>query len=514
MAPAEINVEELRHLREATREMFETSFDSYMKHAFPRDHLKPISCTGEDFVSLGIAVTLVDCLDTLLMMNRTEEIRAAQQQLGEILMFDKDVSVHVFETSIRVLGGLISGHVLLTANPNIMPEYDGMYLDKARELADRLLPAFNTASQLPYLWVNLRTGHPTNQVTCTACAGTFLMELGALSKLTGDSKYLDKARAAAVTMYERRSPLGLVGGAMDVSTSSWTSRESTIGPGSDSYYEYLLKAYLLLGDEEYLRMFADLYNPIMKHMKVASDEGYKFMVDVNMDNGQRSKHWISSLGAFWPGMQALLGHQDDAMDLHHHFTQAWRTFGWIPEQFDWNLKEVHSADPGYRLRPEHIESNFMLFSLTGSMEYVQIAANILDVLKHNKVQCGYADINHVHHGHHNDVMESFFLSETLKYLYMTFAEAPGIVDYYVLTTEAHFLSPFTHQDDPSAFDSLISSEPTPPECSWVCRTRGDQEREATREAVGAAYPLLALSETAADLLQARRCRACRVVVSR
>ena len=42
-------------------------------------------------------------------------------------------------------------------------------------------------------------------------------------------------------MYDKRSKLGLVGSSFDTSRSDWSSRETTIGPGIDSYYEYLLK---------------------------------------------------------------------------------------------------------------------------------------------------------------------------------------------------------------------------------------------------------------------------------
>jgi hypothetical protein len=80
-----------------------------------------------------------------------------------------------------------------------------------------------------------------NNATCTACAGTLLMEFGLLSALTGNHTYLAKADAAAKALYERRSGLGLVGRDMHLDSGAWTSPEATIGPGVDSYYEYLLK---------------------------------------------------------------------------------------------------------------------------------------------------------------------------------------------------------------------------------------------------------------------------------
>ncbi len=64
--------------------------------------------------------------------------------------------MHVFETIIRVLGGLVSGHLLLVRDPSLLPGYDGLLLKLAVDLADRMLPAFNTPSGLPALFVNLR----------------------------------------------------------------------------------------------------------------------------------------------------------------------------------------------------------------------------------------------------------------------------------------------------------------------------------------------------------------------
>jgi len=68
---------------------------------------------------------------------------------------------------------------------------------QAVDLTDRMLPAFDTPSGLPALFVNLKTGAVENSVTCTACAGTLLLEFGLLSSLTGDPKYMDIAHRCA-----------------------------------------------------------------------------------------------------------------------------------------------------------------------------------------------------------------------------------------------------------------------------------------------------------------------------
>jgi hypothetical protein len=78
-------------------------------------------------------------------------------------------------------------------------------------------------------------------ISCTACAGTLLLEFGLLSRLTGNSSYLEAAHHAALLLFSKRSSLGLVGSGFHVFSRDWSHRDSTIGPGSDSYYEYLLK---------------------------------------------------------------------------------------------------------------------------------------------------------------------------------------------------------------------------------------------------------------------------------
>lgn len=74
--------------------------------------------------------------------------------------------------------------------PHCAAGYDGVLLTKAVDVADRMLPSFQTNSGLPWSTVRLRDPNSSNlfsaQSTCTACAGTFIMEMGLLSHLTGE----------------------------------------------------------------------------------------------------------------------------------------------------------------------------------------------------------------------------------------------------------------------------------------------------------------------------------------
>lgn len=149
--------------------------------------------------------------------------------------------------------------------------YDGQLLRMATDLADRLLPAFNTTSGVPHSRVNLKRGL-TPQLkamsdTCTACGGTMLLEWAALSRLSGNPVYEQKARTAMDFLWNQRSRASdLVGTVLNVHSGDWVRRDSGIGAGIDSYYEYLLKAYILLGDEDYLYRFNKHYDAVMRYM--------------------------------------------------------------------------------------------------------------------------------------------------------------------------------------------------------------------------------------------------------
>ena len=88
---------------------------------------------------------------------------------------------------------------MLARDPSLVPGYDGLLLHLAVDLTDRLLPAFDTPSGLPTLFVNLRTGRLASDTapSCTACAGTLLLEFGLLSNLTGNPVYMKHAHHCA-----------------------------------------------------------------------------------------------------------------------------------------------------------------------------------------------------------------------------------------------------------------------------------------------------------------------------
>lgn len=102
--------------------------------------------------------------------------------------------------------------------------------------------------------------------TCAAAAGTFLVEFGVLSRLTGDPSFESAARRAVEVLWERRSSLGLVGGSLRGTTGLWTLDHAGIGPGTDSFYEYLYKSARLFDDEGMDEMFREAYAGVEDHL--------------------------------------------------------------------------------------------------------------------------------------------------------------------------------------------------------------------------------------------------------
>uniref|UniRef100_A0A8C6MDU9 alpha-1,2-Mannosidase n=1 Tax=Nothobranchius furzeri TaxID=105023 RepID=A0A8C6MDU9_NOTFU len=470
--------------------MFDHAYQNYMDHAYPADELMPLTCRGRvrglepsrgdvDDALGKFSLTLIDTLDTLVLLNKTTEFEAAVRRVLSDVRLDNDIVVSVFETNIRVLGGLLGGHsmaVMLKEGRQHMQWYQDELLNMAKDLGLRLLPAFNTSSGLPYPRVNLkhgvrgpetRTGTETD--TCTACAGTMILEFAALSRFTGDPVFEEHARRALDFLWEKRQRnSNLVGTTINIHSGEWVRRDSGVGAGIDSYYEYLLKAYVLLGDDEFLQRFNTHYASIMKYISQPP-----LLLDVHIHKPLLpARTWMDSLLAFFPGLQVLKGDIRPAIETHEMLYQVTKKHNFLPEAFTTDFR-VHWAQ--HPLRPEFAESTYFLYKATGDPYYLEAGRTILDNLnRFARVPCGFAAMKDVRTGSHEDRMDSFFLAEMFKYLFLLFAETddlPFDVEDYVFTTEAHLL-PLSLSTSP--YSSPIASNRTTDEelddsnFDWTC----------------------------------------------
>ncbi|XP_035212115.1 ER degradation-enhancing alpha-mannosidase-like protein 2 [Stegodyphus dumicola] len=409
---------DIKMYREKVVQMFHHAYDHYLKSAFPYDELQPISCRGMDTWG-SFSLTLIDALDTLAVMKNYTEFRRVVNTLLATADFNVNINVSVFETNIRVVGGLLSAHLLSKrAGLDVDPGWpcSGPLLNLAEKVARKLLPAFNTKTGMPYGTVNLLYGVPPGEtpITCTAGVSTFIIEFGTLSQLTGDPVFENVAVNALNALWQRRSPLGLVGNHINVQDGKWTALDSGIGGGVDSYFEYLVKGAILFQEPKFMKMFKEYEKIISKYMK--RDDWYFW---VSMSSGQVTMPTFQSLEAFWPGLLTLVGDIPQAVKTLYNYHQVWKQYGFTPEIYD--VSHSHAKRENYPLRPELIESIMYLYYATKDQHLLEIGVDILESIEHSaRTDCGYATIKNVVDHKIEDRMESFFLAETTKYLYLLF----------------------------------------------------------------------------------------------
>jgi hypothetical protein len=437
------------------------AWGGYRAHAFGADELKPISGMSQDNWG-GIGMTLVDSLDTLFLMGMKDEFKEAVDWCKHSLTFSRAGSVSVFETTIRALGGLLSAY-------DLSGEHD--LLLKAVDLGDLLLPAFNTGSGIPKAMVDFRTHQASNSWSGDGAIlselGTLQVEFRYLAVKSKNADYETKAMAPVQLMRRIHRGAGLFPIKISVRDGSFADSHITFGALGDSFYEYLLKVWLQGGKKEtWLREMYDeaVDGVVSKLLDTSSPSGYLFMADLS---GSRNKvRKMDHLVCFMPGTLALGAYNDPlgldssraqrdlavAKALMYTCRQMYHTMptGISPEYVEFPQGRdisVPAGAPFYILRPETAESLFILNQLTGDPVYREWAYEIWTAIERRcKTKFGYGPIRDVRSASsgNDDRMESFFLAETMKYLYLS--QVPEkLVDLstHVFNTEAHPMKIFS-----------------------------------------------------------------------
>ncbi len=424
-----------QHLSDATKKLqcdlivdaCRHAWQGYLKDANGYDALMPISKKGKNWYSSSLLMTPVDAFDTFYLLKMKAEADEAKSLVFKDLSFRKDMEVQLFEVSIRFLGGLISSYEL---------DGDIRFLNLAKDLGKRLLPAFKSPTGMPYRYVNLQTGKTRDPLSNPAEIGSYLLEFGKLTQYTHDSVYYKTAKHASSEVFKRRSKIGLVGTVIDVNTGDWINTESQIGARIDSYYEYLYKAWLLFGDKDCKAAWEVSNDAIIRYLYKKTTKG-AFFTRVDMNTGIETHPFYGALDAFYAGILTLSGNLTLAENIQQGNTYMWAKFHMEPEEFNFHNDSITS--PGYALRPENMESCFYLYRATKDEQYLRLAKRMTDdILSKCKTTDGYAAVKDVRTMELEDSMESFFLAETLKYAYLIFApESTLDLNKYVFTTEAH-----------------------------------------------------------------------------
>ena len=269
----------------------------------------------------GMGWIIVDALDTMMLMNLTSRLTHAREWLSTKLDYDQDQEVNTFETTIRMLGGLLSAHYLSTEFPEMAPLADDdegtpgedLYLEKAKDLADRLMGAFDSPSGVPYASVNLKKvqgvpSHDDGGASSTAEAASLQLELKYLTKLTGEAFYWQKAEKVIQVIDDNGMEDGLVPIYIYAHDGRFRGSNIRLGSRGDSYYEYLIKQFLQTSKEEpiYEELWDETLAGVRKHLITYSSPS-KFTVLGERPEGLAKplSPKMDHLVCFMPGTIAL-----------------------------------------------------------------------------------------------------------------------------------------------------------------------------------------------------------------
>ncbi|CDO92177.1 unnamed protein product [Kluyveromyces dobzhanskii CBS 2104] len=469
--PYSFTKSELSLYKEQVRELFYHGYNSYLEYGYPFDEVHPIECVprkrkfndpddiNTNDVLGNFTTTLVDTFSTLAVLGDKKGFADAIHLFHGTVpeSFDLDSTVQVFETTIRLLGGMMSAHIYAT-DPRTRvylgeKEYDGFLLRRCVVLGDKLLQAYLSPTGLPVPRINLRYGTQINpkliEENNAAATASPLFEFRLLSMLTLNDTYREVAEFAFNRTWELRSDLNLIPMSFSPYTNTIYDEITGIGASIDSFYETALKGSILFDDPWLYSVWETAIHALNAYSK--SDWFYS---NTGTTHGTAALPWVDALSAFFPGLLTLDGRLEDARKKHLLFSKLWSTYGGIPER--WNFVRISPDTKGnkqgnrfsesvdlewYPLRPEFIESTYYLYRATKDVYYLNVGVRILHDLQHRfKARCGFAGIQNVITGEAQDRMESFVLGETLKYLFLLFDEDNELhtkLWEHVFSTEAH-----------------------------------------------------------------------------
>ncbi|KAJ8486382.1 hypothetical protein OPV22_018867 [Ensete ventricosum] len=454
--------------REKVKEAMLHAWNSYVKYAWGQDELQPQSMDGVNSFG-GLGATVVDSLDTLYIMDLEDEFQKAREWIATSLDFNKDYEASVFETTIRVVGGLLSAYDL---------SGDKIFLEKARDIADRLLPAWDTPTGIPYNRINLAHGHAhnfgwTGGQSILADSGTEQLEFIVLSQRTGDPRYQQKAEKVISQLQKTYPSDGLLPIYINPHSGVAASYSSiTFGAMGDSFYEYLLKVWIQGNKTKTVTHYREMWEISMEGLlSLIRKTNQSSLSYICEKTGDSLSNKMDELACFVPGMLAL-GSSDYDPEKAEKFLSLAKELAWTCYNFYQSTPTKLAGENYYFdggedmnvgtswniLRPETVESLMYLWRFTGNKTYQDWGWNIFQAFEKNcRIDSGYVGLRDVKTGEKDNMMQSFFLAETLKYLYLLFSP-PSLVsfDEWVFNTEAHPLRIVTRKDGQDMEPTRIS----------------------------------------------------------
>ena len=192
---------------------------------------------------------------------------------------------------------------------------------------------------------------------------------------------------------------------------------------------------------DFLSAWTSAHSGIKRHIYRGSSYEHPHYIQVDIRTGAAQAFSIDSLSAFFPGLLTLAGQLEEAIETHLLFTAIWTRFSSLPERWSALSGNIEKGMGWWIGRPEFIESTWYLYRATQDPWYLHVGEMALrDIKRRCWTQCGWAGLRDVRTGEKGDRMESFFLGETIKYLFLLFDEQHplnGLDAPFVFTTEAH-----------------------------------------------------------------------------
>jgi mannosyl-oligosaccharide alpha-1,2-mannosidase len=440
---------DVRAKRNAIRDAFIHAYGGYESKCFGRGEVKPFSggCHEASYAA-GLQMSLVDSLDTILLMGLGDFYQRAKEQT-EKLTFTAESPVSLFEVNIRLMGGLLSAYGYT---------HEKVFLDKAIELGDKMLIAFDTPTGFPKSTINFGFGQTGYHSWASGAAilseiGTLQLEFIYLSHVSNNTIYAEKVLKIFENLKSMRPSNGLY--PVFVLTNELKFRGSLASPGAlgDSFYEYLFKLWLFNGKKDKVleSWFFQEANDYIDGFGHSFSGTMNYLTQVGPPKSE-----MEHLSCFAGGMFALASvHTDDKKlkEKYLNFGKGLGEFcykmystnptGLSGESYSIGFGGISPVYTGlhYIMRPEAIESWFYLWRVTKDPKYREWGWNFFESIeKHTKGPHGYGGLRDSRKvdSDKDDVQQSWFLAETLKYLFLLFTPDDVLpLDEYVFNTEAH-----------------------------------------------------------------------------
>lgn len=416
-APAPAAENKWHVLADDVRAQMAWAWRNYVERCFGQDQIKPVSGGAEPFFfpkGPPLGLSIIEALDTLYVMGLDAEAEEGVRWIADNLNFDIDGEVQVFETGIRIVGGLLSGW---------RGTKEKKLLALAKDMTDRLSPAFTKSpTGMPYRFVNLKTGAVRDPVSFPAEIGTYIAEWGTLGEAVGDKRYFDMAKRAVTALFDRRSKIDLVADTINIETGAWVSRRASIGPPSDSYFEYLWDGWQLFGDADFKRMY-DVHTAAIVRYQAQEVNGDLWFPQVDFETGAVQDHHQSELAAFYAGLLVQGGDMQRGKAYLASWADVQARYGVLPEGYDYT--KVSPDRVTNELRPEFVDSCLNLFLLEPDDRYRDLARiHYENMKKTSRAPYGFTILDDITTKpmKQGDLCPGYWWSEQMKYYWLLFSD--------------------------------------------------------------------------------------------